>query len=153
MYYSFISFNLRKFAKFLMPILKAQVSFPSNLASIFSTIKHNSSVLFFSSNIIYFGQRSQLNCKFFRFSSAQVKIRRIPQVSSSSNFASFFIVMTHNSSVNFKLVHVLLWTKGSHQSPNFDTFECSGENLPNVSCHFPNRKSVFLQILHQSSGS
>ena len=74
------------------------------------------------------------------------------QVSSSSNFASFFIAMTCNSSVNFKLIHFLLWTKGSHQSPNFDTFKCSGENLPN-SCHFPSNKSVFLQILHHSSMS
>ena len=72
------------------------------------------------------------------------------QVSSSSIFVSFFIVMTHNSSVNFKLIHFLLWTKGSHQSPNFDTFKCSGENLPNFSCHFPSNKSVFLQILHHS---
>ena len=45
-------------------------------------------------------------------------------------------------------MHFLLWTKESHQNPiNFDTFKCSGENLPNFSCHFPNNKSVFLQIL------
>ena len=61
--------------------------------------------------------------------------------------------MTHNSSVNFKLIHFLLWSKGSHQSSNFDTFECSGENLPNSSCHFPSNKSVFLQILYPSSVS
>ena len=48
--------------------------------------------------------------------------------------------MTHNSPVNFKLMHFLLWIKGSHQSPNFETFECSGENLPNFSCYFPNSK-------------
>ena len=65
------------------------------------------------------------------------------QVSSSSVFVSFFIVMTHNSSVNFKLIHFLFWTKGSYQS----------ENLPNSSCHFPNDKSVFLQILYHSSVS
>ena len=40
-----------------MSFLKAQVSFPSNLASILSSIKNNSSILFFSSNIIYFGQK------------------------------------------------------------------------------------------------
>ena len=50
-------------------------------------------------------------------------------------------------------MHFLLWTKGSHESTNFDTFKCSGENLPNSSCHFPNHKSVFLQILHHSSVS
>ena len=73
------------------------------------------------------------------------------QVSSSSNFASFFIAMTCTSSVNFKLIHFLLWTKGSHQGLNFDTFKCSGENLPNFSCHFLNHKSVLLWILHHSS--
>ena len=73
------------------------------------------------------------------------------QVSSSSIFVSFFSVMTHNSSVNFKVIHFLLWGKGSHQSSNFDTLECSGENFPNSSCHFPSNKSVFLQILHHSS--
>ena len=66
---------------------------------------------------------------------------------------SFFTVMTHNSSVNFKLINFLLWTKGSHQSPNFDTFECSGKHFLNSSCHLPNHKSIFLQILHHSSVS
>ena len=94
---------------------------------IFSVIKHNSSS---AQSIIYIGQRRQLNSKFFRFLSARVKIHQIPHV------MSFLIVMTHDSSVNFKLINFLLWTKGSHQSPNFDTFECSGENLPNSSCQF-----------------
>ena len=96
---------------------------------------------------VYFGQRSQFKSKFFRFSSARVKTNQIPRV------MSCFIVMTHNSSVNFKLIHFLLWTKESHQSPNFDTFKCSGENLPNSSCYFPNHESVFLQILDHSSVS
>ena len=65
------------------------------------------------------------------------------QVNSSSNFASFFIVMTHNLSVNFKHIHFLLWIKGSYQSPNFETFKC----------HIPNQKSVFLEILYHSSVS
>ena len=72
------------------------------------------------------------------------------QVNSSSNFASFFIVMTHNFSVNFELTLFLLWIKGSHQYASFDTFNCSGENLPYSSCHFPNHMSVFLQIFHHS---
>ena len=75
------------------------------------------------------------------------------QLNTSSNFALFFIGMTHNSSVNFKAIPFLLWTKGYHQSPNFDTFECSGENLPNSSCHFSSNKSAFLQSLHPSSMS
>ena len=47
----------------------------------------------------------------------------------------------------------LLSAKGSHENTSFDTFKCSDENLPNSSCHFPNHKSVFLQILHDSSMS
>ena len=50
-------------------------------------------------------------------------------------------------------MHFLLWRKGSHQSPNFDTSKCSGEILSYSSCHFPNHKSIFLQILHDSSVS
>ena len=50
-------------------------------------------------------------------------------------------------------MHFLLRTKGSHQSSNFDTFKYPGENLPNSSCHFPNHKLVFFQILYQSSVS
>ena len=61
--------------------------------------------------------------------------------------------MTHNSTVNLKLIHFLLWIKRSYQNSIFDTFECSGENLQNSSCHFPSNKSVFLQILHHSSMS
>ena len=73
------------------------------------------------------------------------------QVNSFSNFALFFIAMTHNC--KFQGNNFLLWTKGSYQIPNFDTFKCSGENLQNCSCHFPSNKSVFLQILHHSSMS
>ena len=72
-------------------------------------------------------------------------------VSSSSIFVSFFIVMTHNSSVNFKVIHFLLWEKRSNQNSNFDPFECSCENLPNLTCHFPSNKSDFLRISNHSS--
>ena len=74
------------------------------------------------------------------------------KVNSSSYFALFFIVMTQNSPVNFKVIPFLLWTKGSHQSSNFNTFNCSGENLPNFSL-FSNHWSVFLQNLHNPSVS
>ena len=114
-----------------------QSSVPSNITFLY----------FFSSNIIYSGQRSQLKSKFFRFSSVWVKICQIPnvkwQVNSSSNFASFFIVTRLNSPVNFKLIHFLLWTKASHQNLNFDIFKCSDENLPNFSYHFSNHNSAF----------
>ena len=90
-----------------------------------------------------------LKSKFVKFLMSVLKWK----VSSSSNFALFFIVMTHNSSVNFKVIPFLLWTKGSHQSSNFDTFKCSGENWQNSLYHFPSYKSAFLQILHHFSMS
>ena len=89
-------------------------------------------------------KRSSLKCKFFRFLSARVKIRLIVvkilkrQVNSSLDFASFFIAMTHNFSVNFKLIHLPIWIKGSHQSPNYENFEYSVKHLLKCSCHLPN---------------
>ena len=87
-----------------------------------------------------------LASKFIRFLVSTLK----PQVSFFPNFASFFIFVTHNSSVSFQLIDFLHWINGSHQSPNFETFECSSENLPNSSCHFPSNQSVFLDVLHYS---
>ena len=73
-----------------------------------------------------------LGSKFVKFLMSILK----QQVNCSSIFVSFFIFMTHNSSVNFKRIHFLLWTKGSNESSNSDTFKSSAENLPNFSCHF-----------------
>ena len=72
------------------------------------------------------------------------------QVNSISNFASFLTVITHNSTVSFKVIHFLLCIKGSNESPNFENFMCSGENLPNSSGNFLNHKSLFLQILYHT---
>ena len=101
---------------------------------------------------------SPLKCKFLGLLSSQVKIYQIPstlkqQVNSSSDCSSFFSVITYNASASLQLIHFLLWTKESHENTNFDTFKCFDENLPNSSCHFPNHKSAFLQILHESSVS
>ena len=50
-----------------------------------------------------------------------------PRASFSSDFASHFSVMRHNSSVLFlsKSLHAL--DKEPHQSANFQTFNCSHE--------------------------
>ena len=110
------------------------------------------SLYFCSSNIIYFGHKETIKLNFFECSGQKfLMLIKKRQVSSYSIFVSFFIVMTNNSSVNFKLIHFLRWTKGSHESSKFDNFKSPGENLPNSSCHFPNDKSFFLQILYHSS--
>ena len=148
------------------PVKICQISqvFFSNHKSVFLQNLYISLVLwkitplyFCSINNIYFGDKEPIKTIFLDFQVLRSKFVKFlmsilkRQVSSSSIFVSFFIFMTHNSSVNFKVIHFLLWEKGSHQSSNFDTFECSGQNLPNSSCHFPSNKSGFLQILHHSS--
>ena len=148
-----------KFAKFILSFQKAQVSFPSNFASIFSTIKHKSSIYFLATTLYTLVKSSLLKYKFLKFLSAQVKICYIPHVNFEltsnffSNFASLCIVITRNSPVRFKVTHFLFCIKGPNEIPNFETFMCSGENLPNSSCNFPINKSVFLQILHDSAVS
>ena len=87
-----------------------------------------------------------LKSKFVKFFMSVLKW----QINFSLIFVWFFIVMTHISSLNIKLIHFLLWAKGYHQSPNFETFNCYGENLSNSSYHFWKHKSVFLQILYRS---
>ena len=72
------------------------------------------------------------------------------QINSSSIFASFFIYMTYSPHVSFKLIYFELWTKGCHESPNFETFRYSSENLPDSSCHFWKHKSVFFPKFYQS---
>ena len=135
-----------------MSFFKPQVSFSSNFASLFSIMKDKLLCTFLAQALYTLARRSP-----FKVQSTRIKIRQISHVSfktaSQFLFNIYNIVMTHNLSVNFKLIHFLLWTKGSHQSPNFDTFECSGENFLNSSCHFSNLNSVVLQILHHFSGS
>ena len=134
-----------------MSFFKAQVSLPSNFASIFSVSSITFLYFFQLKHYILLSKEpiKEQIFQIFECSSHNLSIFK-SQISSSSNFASFFIVTRHNSSTNFKLIDFLFWTKGSHQSPNYETFKCSGENLPNFSCHFSNHKSVFLQILHHS---
>ena len=87
------------------------------------------------------GQNSiNLSCQFWTDKSIPLHI-----------FASLFVVMPHNSPVSFEVIKFPLLVKGSHESPNFETLECSGSNLPDSSCHFWKQESLFLQILYQSS--
>ena len=64
------------------------------------------------------------NSKIFEIFKCSVKICYILYVSFQlvlSYFASFFIVKTHNSPVNFKLIHFLLGMNVPHKSPNFES--------------------------------
>ena len=77
----------------------------------------------FRSNIIYFDQRHPLKWNFWDFWVLQSKFVKLLmpilnwEVNSSSIIASFFILMTHNSLVNFKLKYFQLWTKNPIKIP------------------------------------
>ena len=78
-----------KFVKFVKSFLKPQVSFPSDVKSIFSAIKQISPILFLAQRSCTLSKRRRLKWKFLRFSSAQVKIHQIPHVifDSTSQFS------------------------------------------------------------------
>ena len=99
-------------------------------------------------------KRSPLKCQFWDFWVLGSKLVKFlisilkRQVNSSSSFASFFIVMTYNSSVNFKIMHFLLWMRESHKNPNFEIFQVLWWKCAVFLLSFSNYKSGFLQILH-----
>ena len=80
-----------------MSFLKAQVSFSSNFASIFSAIKHNSHVLILAQTFYALVKSSPLKCKLLRFSSAWAKIRQIPHVNFelAGQFLFKFCIIPH----------------------------------------------------------
>ena len=85
---------------------------------------------------------SNSSCQFWNGKSIPLKILHYSSLS-WHNFCKFSV---HTFST---------LDKGSHQIQyNFETFQCSCENLPDSSCHFPNCMSAFLKILlHHSSVS
>ena len=73
-----------------------------------------------------------------------------PQVSVSSNFAWPFNVIKDIPLYFFRSNFIHFAQKAPIKVHIFETIECSDQNSPN-SCHFSNKKSIFLQILHHSS--
>ena len=140
-----------KFAKFFMSFSKPQVNFSSNSASHSSAMKYNFSVLFLAQTCTL-TKSCPLKCKFLRLLSSCVKICQILYVNfetASQLLFRFFIILqchAHITSVYFQPIHFQLWTKGSHESTNFDIFKCSDENLPNLSCHFPITSQFFFKF-------
>ena len=126
-----------------MSFLKAQVSFLSNVTSIFSAIKQNSPILFLVGRLYTLFKRSPLKCKFLRFSSALVKIRQIPQVifetTSKFSFRCCVNIQCHQAKLSYTFVSSKIMyfiQKKAVKVQIFDIFECSGQNSSNSSCHF-----------------
>ena len=105
---------------------KVWISFQCHERSFFCT--------FLAETLHAIDKSSTSKCKFSDLPLLTLKFTKFlmsflePRVSFSSNFASLFSVMRHNSSVLFHLNLYMLWTKGAHQSANFQTFNYSHEN-------------------------
>ena len=89
-----------------------------------SAIKHNSSVLSKPKDYILWSKAAHQSANFWDF--WVLRSNFIKFIMSILNWLVHSSFITHNSPVNFKLVHFLLyklilWIKGSHQSPNFET--------------------------------
>ena len=106
-------FRLTKF-KFLMSFFKQKSIFLQNLdhSSLLRKAAHQSANF------------QTYHLKFTKFLMSFLE----PRISFSSNFASLFSVMRHNSFVLFHLNLCMLWTKGFDHSANFQTFDSSHEN-------------------------
>ena len=82
-------------------------------------------------NLVYIGQKEPIENKFSDFWVAGWKFTKFlmsylkPEVSFSLSFASLSSVMRYNYFVLFQLKLYMIWTKGTHQSTKFQTFNCS----------------------------
>ena len=133
------------FPNFSCHFWKQKSVFHQNLHQ-YSVLSNINPLYFLAETFYSLVKGSPLKWNFWDFWVFMSKFVKFPK-----SLASLFIVMTHNSPVNFKFIHFLLWIKEPHQSPNFEPFECCGENFPNPLYHFWKHKSVFHQISHQYS--
>ena len=135
--------------KSAFPQILHQYSVPSNITPLY----------FFSSNILYFGQKQLIKVQIFEI--FECSDENLPNFSYHfPNHKTVFLQILHDSLVSWKITPLYFFRskviyfawKGPIKVQILETFECSDQNSPN-SCHFWNNKLVFLQILHHSSVS
>ena len=137
-----------KHKSFFLQILH-QYSVPSNITPLY----------FFSSNIIYFGQKQLIKVQIFEI--FECSDENLPKSSCHfPNRKEVFLQILHDSSVSWKITPqyffrskiIYFAQKRPIKVQTLETFECSDQNSLN-SCQFWNNKLFFVQILHQSSVS
>ena len=141
------SFHFWKHKSVFRQILH-QYSVPSNITPLH----------FFSSNILYFGQKHPIKVQIFEI--FECPGENLPNsLCHFPNHKPVFLQILHDSSLSWKIPplyffwsKVIFARKGPVKVQILKTFECSDKNSPN-SCYLWNNKSVFLQIFHQSSVS
>ena len=114
----------------------------------------------FTSNNIYFAEKETINVKIFETfeCSGQNLSNSLCQF---WNDKSIPLQILYPSSVSWKIIPLYFFNSNNiyfaHKEPIkvkiFETFESSGQNLPNSLCQFLNDKSIPLQILYPPSVS
>ena len=136
------------FTKFLTLFFFKKASFSRSLNH--SSLSWEITLLYFSSwNLYAIDKRNLSKCKFLDIQLLPLKLTKFllsifkAKVSSSPHFASFFSLMTHNSSIPFCFSHNILLIKVAHQGESFQTCHCPHQNSLNSSCYFWNQKVSF----------
>ena len=140
-----------------MPILSWEVNSSSIFASFFILMTYNSPTIF---KLKHFQLWTKQSHQSPHFETYKCSGENFPNSSCYfPNHKSVFLQILHHSLVPWKITPLYFLRsnityflcKEPIKVQIFETFECSDKNSPN-SCQFWN-KSVFLQILHQSSVS
>ena len=129
--WKFLDFPLLalKFIKFLMSFFKQKLSLDHISVSWEIILQYH-----LAETLYAFDKSSTSKCKFSDLSYLALNFTKFlmsvlePIVSLSSDFASFYRLMRHNSSVFFHLNLYILWILGAHQGANFQTFGSLYEN-------------------------
>ena len=126
--------------------------FSSNFASIFSAIKNNYSILFVSSNILYFGQKWLIKVQIFEIFECSDENLPSPHVIFQTA-SKFFFQILHDSSASskitflyfFRLKIICFAQNGPIKVQILETFECLNQNSPK-SCQFWKNKLLFFKF-------
>ena len=128
------------FTKFLMSILELRTSFSSNFASLFSVMRHNSSVLFHLKLYMLWTKGARQSANFQDIWLCAWKLTKFlmsffkPRVNFPLNLSSHIWVMIQ---FLWNFLVETLYALDTHQSKFFQTLQRSFEF---TSCHFWNRK-------------
>ena len=143
-----------------MSILKRQVDSSPNFAFLFSFMRGNSSVLFFSSSKFYFAQKETIKVKIFE--TCKCLSQNLSNfLCQFGNDKSLPLQILHRSSVSWEITPLYFSSSKNKYFPQkerikvniFEDFDFSGQNLSNTLCQFWIDKLMALQILYSFSVS
>ena len=121
-----------------MSFLEPRLGFPSNFASLFSVMRHNSSVLFHLNFHMLWTKEAHQSANFQVF---DISHENQPNTyfSSHESFSFKFCItfQCHNIfSLKFSSWNIIRFWQKNPINVHFFTFECTNNSSPDSSCHF-----------------